>query len=267
MNKINVLIVDDELEAREGIKSLLEEDSEISIVDLCKNGVEAIDMINVHHIDLVLLDIQMPVINGFEVVNSVSKDRLPHIIFITAYDHYALKAFEVHAIDYILKPFTNQRFYEALKRAKDLILQNKIRNSKEKLKSLSESYLKQNTSLDQHLFQDDDVTNQRLVIKEKGKVHLINLSDIIWLEAFDYYVKIHVKDKFYLLRNSLKKLSSELPDEIFMQVHKSSTVNVKAIQTIESAENGEYQLILTNQEVVKVSRSYRTKVRNMLNKP
>jgi len=265
MKKINILIVDDELDAREGVKSLLEEVPETRIIGLCKNGIEAIDMINEYDIDLVLLDIQMPVINGFEVINSISKDRLPHIIFITAYDQYALKAFEVHAIDYILKPFTNQRFYQSLERAKRLIHQNNIQNSQDRLKSLSESYLKQNIGTGQHLVEDDIFTNQRLVIKEKGKVHFVILSDIIWLEAFDYYVKIHVKDKFYLIRDSLKKLSSKLPEEIFMQVHKSSTVNINAIQSIESTENGEYHLKLTNGEIVKVSRSYRYKVRNMLN--
>ena len=137
MNPIKTIIVDDEMEAREGLKILLADDPEIDIVGLCKNGVEAIDMINEHEIDLVFLDIQMPVINGFEVVNSLAKERIPHIIFVTAYDQFALKAFEIHAIDYILKPFTNARFAEGLARAKQLIIQQKTQQEQEKLKSVA----------------------------------------------------------------------------------------------------------------------------------
>jgi two-component system LytT family response regulator len=132
MQKIKTLIVDDELDAREGIKTLVADDEDIDVIGLCKNGVEAIDMINSHEIDLMFLDIQMPAVSGFEVINSISKERIPHIIFVTAYDQYALKAFEVHAIDYILKPFTDQRFRNAIQRAKQMILQQKLQEEQKK---------------------------------------------------------------------------------------------------------------------------------------
>ena len=121
MCKIKTIIVDDESEAREGVALLLQNDNEIEVVCICSNGIEAIEVMNEFKIDLMFLDIQMPLIDGFEVISSVDQERLPEIIFTTAYDQYALKAFEVHALDYLLKPFTDARFYEALGQAKDII--------------------------------------------------------------------------------------------------------------------------------------------------
>jgi len=265
MHKIRTIIVDDEPEAREGLKLLLEGDTDIELIGLCKNGIEAIDMINEHAVDLALLDIQMPVINGFEVVNSVSGDRLPHIIFVTAYDQYALKAFDVHAVDYILKPFTDQRFREGLQRAKMLISQEKLQ--KDMLRSLSEELGNRDAQKDGQLVPespDNPSSAQRLVVKDSGKIRFIPLPEIVWLEAFDYYVKIHIKGHFYLIRESLKKLSERLPSSMFIRIHKSSIVNISYIQSLTSVENGEYLIKATTGEELKVSRSYRDEVKGLI---
>jgi two-component system LytT family response regulator len=261
MNKIKTLIVDDELEAREGIKLLVEDDDEIEILSVCKNGIEAIDKINEHRVDLMFLDIQMPVINGFEVVNSISKERLPHIIFVTAYDQYALKAFEVHAIDYILKPFTNLRFLEGLKRAKQLIYQEKSHDEQKKLKLLSEELAGENAYPEALIASIE--AQQRLIVKEGGKVYFVPFQNIIWLEAYDYYVKIHVKDHCYLVRERLKRLEEKLPENTFMRIHKSSIINTNQLVSIQSGESSEFSILLDNQQWLKVSRNYKEKIRHL----
>jgi two-component system LytT family response regulator len=262
MNKIKTIIVDDEPQAREGIGLLLEDDPEIEILKLCKNGIEAIDLINEHRVDLMFLDIQMPVINGFEVVNSISKERLPHIIFVTAYDQYALRAFEVHAIDYILKPFTNLRFLEGLKRAKQWIYREKAHDEQRKLKLLSEELAGKNAHPEALIASLDE--RQRLIVKEGGKVHFVPIPNIIWLEAYDYYVKIHVKDKYYLVRESLKKLSEKLPASTFIRIHKSTIVNTNHILSISNVEHGEFQILLSNQVKTKIGRSYKENVKSII---
>ena len=262
MKPINTIIVDDEYEAREGIKLLLEDDLDIHILGLCKNGIEAIDMVNEHEIDLVFLDIQMPVVNGFEVVNSLPKEKLPHIIFVTAYDQYAIKAFEIHAVDYILKPFTDARFAEGLTRAKQLIYQQKTQEEQIKLMSIAHQFA-QKSSLSDQAFMTSSKEIDRLVVKEKGKVMLIPLSDIIWFEAYDYYVKIHLSHQFYMIRESMKKLESRLPDSHFLRVHKSSIVNLQFIQSYRSSTSSDLILTLKNNQQINVSRSYKEAVKKL----
>ena len=269
MKPINTIIVDDEFEAREGIKILLEGDDEIEVLGLCKNGVDAIDMINEHQVDLMFLDIQMPVINGFEVVNSLAKVRIPHIIFVTAYDQFALKAFEIHAIDYILKPFTNARFAEGLARAKQLIMQKELMSEQEKFRALSEELTQNDNNQDQIIISADKhegQDKQRLIVKEKGRIIFIPISDILWLEAFDYYVKIHVKNQFHLIRESLKKLESKLPSSQFIRIHKSTIVNQSYIQEIKLEASSDYIVRLIDQTVLKVSRGYKAVIKKLLTK-
>jgi two-component system LytT family response regulator len=241
---------------------LVADDEDIDVIGLCKNGVEAIDMINSHEIDLMFLDIQMPVVSGFEVINSISKERIPHIIFVTAYDQYALKAFEVHAIDYILKPFTDQRFRNAIQRAKQMILQQKLQEEQKRLKSISEELADKNAE-DVSLFESNK-DRQRLIVKQSGKVQFVPINEIIWLEAYDYYVKIHVKDKFYLVRESLKKLSDKLHVPTFIRIHKSSIVNTNHILSISNVEHGEFQILLSNQVKTKIGRSYTENVKSII---
>lgn len=261
MSVIKTIIVDDEYEAREGIKLLLQDDVEIEIVALCKNGVEAIDTLEQHAIDLVFLDIQMPIVNGFEVLNSVDKGRIPHVIFITAYDQFALKAFEVHAIDYILKPFTDARFYEGLARAKELINQKKHIDRQQKVQQIANQMTSK--SIQDQLIVDTGVTEKRMVVKENGKISFVGFSEIVWIEAYDYYVKIHTENGMKMIRESMKKLHSRLPEDSFIRIHKSYIINKNYLSQIQRHANSELTLSLINGIELKVGRSYRDDVKSL----
>ena len=264
MEKIKKIIVDDETEAREGVELLLQNDEEVEVVCICRNGIEAIDSINEFSIDLMFLDIQMPVVDGFEVIRSVSQDRLPEIIFTTAYDQYALKAFEVHALDYLLKPFTDARFYKSLEQAKKYIRNSKIQKERQELvKIISDRNLGESEDPQLIHYADGNEMN-RLIVKEAGQVHFIELGDIHWIEAYDYYVKVHIKGRFYLLRKSMKKLSEILPDDYFARVHKSSIVNLQYIKSINILGNGEYEIQLESDVSLKVSRGYKDSIKHLI---
>jgi len=250
MKKIRTVIVDDEKSARQGLESLLEADPEIALVKICKDGLEAIDFLNETSCDLLLLDIQMPAINGFDVLKSISQSMT--IVFITAYDQYAIEAFEHHAIDYLLKPFSNERFYEALGKAKHHSLSQKF--DKQQLNKLLE---KVNMPDAEDKVIHTETLTDRLVIRSSGKIELIPKVDISWVEAFDYYIKVHTASHSYLIRDSLKSITGRLSAPQFIRVHKSSLVNTEQIKSIEHLQNAEYMLSLKDGTQVKVSRTYR----------
>ncbi len=263
MTRIKTIIVDDEKEAREGLQYLLESKPEFEVVEICKNGIEAIDSLMTNTIDLMFLDIQMPVVDGFEVINSIPDERLPEIIFTTAFDQYALKAFEVHAIDYLLKPFTDKRFFEALELATTSIENKQNQDQRRKLiKIVSDKNVK---SIDGDIdpFDEGGKLN-RLIVKENGRVHFIDLVDIRWIEAYDYYVKIHIENKYYLLRKSMKKLSALLPKDHFARIHKSSIINIQYIKHINLLGNGELEIELMMGTKLKVSRGFKDSIKHLL---
>ncbi|MEM6845605.1 MAG: response regulator [Bacteroidota bacterium] len=258
MKRIKTAIVDDELEAREGVARLLAKDHQVDVVAVCSNGIEAIQAIREYHPQLLFLDIQMPQVNGFEVLNSIAEEFLPAVIFTTAYDEYTLKAFEVHAIDYLLKPFTDERFYAALNHAKTIIQKN---TTIHQVPNLVRSQLKAGQTSQ---LVSESATSERFTVKVDGKVHFIPFQEIIWIEAYDYYVKVHVAERFYLLRGSLKKMATRLPNPPFIRVHKSSIINQNHLQQIAPQSNGnEFQLTLTTGEVLNSSRSYRNQIKTL----
>lgn len=248
------LIVDDELTARQGLVSLCDENSQLEVIGTCKNGVEAIDRIRTYKPDLILLDVQMPKIDGFEVLTSIPKPW-PQVIFITAYDEYAIKAFEINAVDYILKPFSDERFQMAIKRAIEKI-------SSQKKSDFSGFITKQAGNVSSRDLRDSD--EERLIIKSDGNIQLLLKKEIMYVEAFDYYVKIHVEDRFYLIRESMKMMESKLETSHFLRVHKSFIVNREYVQTFARQSNGEYQITLTNDFEVKVSRTKVKEVKEWL---
>lgn len=251
--KFTCLIVDDEKDAREGLSLLVQQDESIRILGVCGDGVSAITQINQLNPDLLFLDVQMPQIDGFEVLRSV--DHLPKaVVFVTAHDEYALKAFEVHAIDYLLKPFTDNRFFQALEHAKKRMLESSMH---QKQGTLIHS-LTPHGSMPDHLIKKNDT--ERLIIKSGGRVHLIPYYEIIWLEAFDYYVKIHVSNKFHLLRESMKTLESRLADYGFVRIHKSSIVNISRIRRFSQQGSKDFLLQLENGVELKVSRNYKKRL-------
>ncbi len=227
---------------------------------MCANGLEAIAAIERHAPDLLFLDIQMPQVNGFEVLNSLAPEQRPAVVFTTAYDAYTLQAFEVHAIDYLLKPFTDERFFRSLNHAKQLI---RAQQPSALQSLLQEPQIK--TADQSTLIQEENpATKDKLVVKADGRVHFVAYADIIWIEAYDYYVKIHVGDRYFLLRDSLKHLERRLPSEQFVRIHKSSIVNRRYVEALLPQEHGsEFAVVLRNGPTLRSSRSYREGVKRL----
>lgn len=256
MEKIRTIIVDDEEEAREGLRLLLENLDGYEIVDVARNGIEAIESIDRLKPHLLLLDIQMPEVNGFDVLDNIRLDPKPVIIFVTAYDKFALEAFEHHAIDYLLKPFSNKRLMSALNHAKEQIDQRIINK---RLEDLLADYKKEKgmNGNDRIIEEGDEVRrNGRLVVKSMGKIHLIDFRDIEWVEAYDYYIKIHVCNKYYLVRESMKNMETRLPPMNFKRIHKSSIINTDLVKELKPKQNGDYLVTLKNGQELRLSRNY-----------
>jgi two-component system LytT family response regulator len=235
--KIRTLIVDDEPLARGNLAVLLRLDPDIELLDECGSGREALQQIRGSRPDLVFLDVQMPECDGFDVLELLGADAPPAIVFVTAYDQYALRAFEAGALDYLLKPFSNSRFERALARAKERIAQSK--ESAEK-------------------------PSDRLVIKNAGQASFIKTSEIDWIEASDYYASVHVGAKTYLIRRSMSELENDLNKTKFCRIHRSSIVNLDRVRGLKLNHDGEYEVLLVTGNLLRLSRRYRDQLRGRL---
>ena len=250
--KIKTIIVDDQHDARQGLELLLSSQTDFELVGQAKNGLEALDLVRSKKPDLIFLDIQMPGIDGFEVLNSIEREQLPDVIFTTAFDEFAIKAFEVSAIDYLLKPYSDQRFEEALEKAKLEYDNRALRMANNKVKSLLKYYQNHGVSTDT-VIEEDSRTN-RFVIKENGRIKIIEFDSVIWVEAFDYYSKLHTASSTHLIRKSMKKIEEELPDT-FLRIHRSFIVRADQIQEIRK-EHYAGSLVLKNGNGLAVSAKY-----------
>lgn len=253
----STIVVDDEKDAREGLALLLQQDEEIRLSALCDDGLAAISEIEKHKPDILFLDVQMPQVNGFEVLRSIQ--FMPKaVIFVTAYDQFALRAFEVHAIDYLLKPFTDARFFKALDHAKEMVTRNQM-DSNKLINSLPPGETTGSELLGRSL-------GERLVVKENGRIQLIPYRDIRWLEAYDYYVKIHLEDRFYLIRESLKKLTQRLQAYGFVRIHKSTLVNLKYATAVKQLSQKGHVLVLQSGQELAVSRNHKKALFDLFNR-
>ncbi len=248
MRPIRTLIVDDEPAARDGMRHLLTADPEIDLTGECANGREAAAAIRDTAPDLVFLDVQMPELDGFGVLREVGVERAPTVVFVTAFDQYALRAFDVHAIDYLLKPFTDDRFRQSLDRAKQQVRQGRLGDLSRKLAALldhdepapvRERYL------------------DRLVVKSGGKVTLLPVGEIEWIDAEGDYVRIHVGKTWHLLRETMKNLEGQLDSARFVRIHRSTIVNLEKVKELQPFFRGEYVVVLHNGTTLKLSRGYR----------
>ncbi len=260
MNKLKVIIVDDEQEAREGMALLLQQDPSVHVAAICSNGLEALEAVRHHQPDLLLLDIQMPQVNGFEVLNSLDETTRPAVIFVTAYDEYALKAFEVHAVDYLLKPFTDQRFFAALQHARALIDRQHGFNDNHQLTQLLKAQQPQEAPRIIHA----PLVNDRLPVKADGNIHLIPLQDLIKVTAYDYYIKLHTGSHTFVVRDSMKNMENTLPASQFVRIHKSAIINIQYLTDMLSAPQGETTVQLKSGEQLRVSRSYKDRLKSMI---
>ncbi|HEX6719084.1 MAG TPA: LytTR family DNA-binding domain-containing protein [Pyrinomonadaceae bacterium] len=252
VSKIRTLIVDDEPLARRNLRVLLERDPQIEIVDECRNGREAIKAINALSPDLIFLDIQMPEMDGFDVLARVGPDHIQAIIFVTAFDQYALKAFDVHALDYLLKPFDDERFTHALQRAKQQIEAREInRLSKSLLALLEERESERKESIEQQSYLT------RLMIKASNRVVLLKVDEIDFIEADGNYAKLHVGRKAHLLREKMNDLEGRLDPAKFVRIHRSIIVNLDRIKEMQPHFNGDYIVVLEDGRQLRLSRTRR----------
>lgn len=261
--KIRTIIIDDEPHAREGIRIRLKDFKEIEIVDECSSGYDAVEKINILLPHLIFLDIQMPGMNGFEMLKKIDRAKMPVVIFVTAYDKYALKAFEYHAVDYLLKPIDNRRFKDAVDYAISEINHRNLELYSTKLRAIANDYLKLISKPENNLA-DEKFVN-RLSIKHKNIIKIISVSEINWIEAQGDYVFIHSNSEKYLLRDSLMALEKKLNPDVFVRIHRSSIVNIERVEKLKTSEHGDYDVYLKDGTKLKMSRTYRDKFKKLLN--
>ena len=234
--KLRALVVDDEPLARTNLTVLLSPDPQIEIVGECGSGMEALAEIRGKRPDLVFLDVQMPECDGFDVMERLGGEMPPAVIFVTAYDQYALRAFEAGALDYLLKPFDNSRFERALCRAKERISQGRISPPRP----------------------------ERLAVKSAGQVLFLKPAEIDWIEAADYYACLHVGARSHLLRRSMAELEQDLDPKVFCRIHRSSIVNLERVKGLELGGDGEHEVALENGARLRMSRRYRKQLQSRL---
>jgi two-component system LytT family response regulator len=254
--KIRTLIVDDEPLARERMRTLLNGEPDVDVVGEAVDGLEAVDAILEQSPDLVFLDVQMPKLDGFEVIQTVGLDRMPATVFVTAYDQHALRAFEVQALDYLLKPFDRDRFQGALDRVRRQLDNVDTGDLNRRLLALVRD-----------LKGDRAQKADRLVVKSGGRLFFLRADEIDWIEAAGNYVRLHVGADAHLLRETMNSIESRMHPETFFRIHRSHIVNIERIKELQPWFNGEYVVILRNGTKLTLSRGYREKLQERLGKP
>jgi two-component system, LytTR family, response regulator len=235
VTRIRTLIVDDEPLARASLRSLLQRDADIEIVGEYGSGADAIAAVRATQPELMFLDVQMPECDGFDVLETLGPDAPGIVVFVTAYDQYALRAFEVEALDYVLKPFDDARFVRVLARAKALANSSGAKPP-----------------------------SDRLIVKSSGRVVFLRISEIDWIEAADYYASLHVGDRTHLLRRSMGVLERELDPNVFCRIHRSTIVNLAQVRELAIDANGEHEVVLEGGTRLRVSRGARDELQSRL---
>jgi two-component system, LytTR family, response regulator len=251
---IRVIIVDDEPLARLRLHDLLAEAADVEVIAECANGEEAIRAIEGSPPDLLFLDIQMPELDGFDVLQAIGVGRVPVVIFVTAYDQFALRAFEAHALDYLLKPYDDERFEAALGRARERISQHQRGDLDRRLRALLDDV------------RGDRGYLQRLAIPTGNRNDLIRTDDIDWIEAERNYIRLHVRGRAYVLRENMRGIEAALDPAKFCRIHRSTIVNIDRIQAVESLFRGEYLVVLHDGTKLTSGRSYRRNLHQVLGK-
>jgi len=254
MTRIRTLIVDDEPIARARVLSLLREEPDVDVVGECGSGTQAVSAIKATSPDLVFLDVQMPEMDGFEVARALGPERMPALVFVTAFDQYALQAFECHALDYLLKPFSAQRFKSALSHARQQLAQRQATTIGRQLLEILPD------------MRPREPVRDRLVVRSSGRVYFVRIADIDWCEAAGNYVRLHIGQQTHLVRGTMSHLESQLDPAQFVRIHRSAIVNVERIQELRSSFNGEYLITLNDKTRLTLSRGYREGLQARLGK-
>jgi two-component system LytT family response regulator len=253
---IRTLIVDDEQMARASIRVLLGGDPDIEVVGECSSGLDAVAQIAGHAPELVFLDVQMPRMNGFEVLEAVGDARRFVVVFVTAYDSYALEAFDVHALDYVLKPFDDRRFHRALERAKDQIRHARLDHlAAELVHAMGAAPADRPAPAD---------PVERIVVRDGGRTVLVRMSDIDWIEAADYYVQLHVGPRSYLHREPMRDLEARLDPRRFVRIHRSTIVAIDRVAELRPSAHGDHCVRLADGTDLRLSRARKSQLRALL---
>jgi two-component system LytT family response regulator len=242
--KLRALVVDDEPLARTNLMVLLRRDPEVEVAEECGSGLAAVELIRTNKPDVVFLDVQMPEYDGFDVLELLGGDSPAAVIFVTAYDQYALKAFEAGALDYLLKPFDNARFARALYRAKERAKEQMLQRRGAAMSGAAISGGKTSRKMD------------RVVVKSAGRVIFVNVADIDWIEAADYYACLHVGTKSHLLRRTMSELEGDLDEAVFCRIHRSTIVNLHRVCELRFDSDGEHEVVLHDRTRLHMSRRY-----------
>ena len=252
---IKALVADDESLARKFIRRMLKDDEEVEIVGECNNGKMAVTMIRKYNPDVVFLDVQMPEMDGFAVLEAIGIGHLPEIVFTTAYEQYAVRAFELHALDYLLKPFDQTRFKDAMRHAKERLNQREKAEGRVQISALLDNVKAQSRYL------------ERLIVKADGRISFLNTGEINWIEADDKYVHLHTSKGSRMVRQTLSAMESQLDPKKFMRIHRSAMVNVDRIKELQPLFSGEHSVLLEDGTKLTLSRNHKGKLFELLGKP
>ena len=247
---ISTVLADDEVLARQKLRQLLRDEPEIDVVGEGMTGAETIDLVRATKPQLLFLDIQMPGMDGFDIATELCSSKgvpMPHIIFTTAHDQYALRAFEIHAVDYLLKPFTRERLSSAVERVRKEIL-----------------LASQQPAGTSAAGQNGQRYTNRIVFKSRGRIVFLPVSDIRWISAEENYVRISTQSETHLLRETMSRLEEKLDPEMFLRVHRSSIVNLHHVKEVRTEGDGDYAVVLVNGEKLSMSRGYRSRINGWL---
>ena len=256
---IRAIIVDDEPLARRGVRARLERAGGFAVVAECSSGREAIAAIREHAPSVVFLDVQMPGVDGFGVVREIGVDRMPVVIFVTAYDTHALRAFEAHALDYLLKPIDDDRFAAAVERARRRVAERDESTVARRLVALM-----QEVGAELPEARNDTTSSSRIIIRDRDRVLLIDVADIDWVGADGDYVRVHTAGKSHLLRETRAAMEERLDPAAFVRIHRSTIVNVDRIRELRPYSSREYSVILRDGTRLRLSRRYRDRLRSFL---
>ncbi len=257
----NALIVDDEELARRGLQLRLARYDDVRVAGFCRNGREAVEAVREQKPDIMFLDIQMPGMDGFDVLSELGDACPPAVIFVTAFDHYAVQAFDANAIDYLLKPINDQRLSEAVQRARETLTRTNVTAQRDRLLDLVSRLKGEDVALDEALADDSTSPYQRrLAIRDGRKTSCVNVDDIEWIDAARDYMCIHANGKTHVLRGTMKSLEETLDPREFVRIHRSTIVNRRRVVELKPHRNGEFFVILDSDREFKLSRKYKDNV-------
>ena len=259
--RVRVIIVDDEPTARRGVRLLLERDGSVDIVGEAASGAEAVELIHRENPDLAFLDVQMPGGDGFEALGKVAPAAIPAVIFVTAYDEHALRAFEVNAVDYLLKPYDDARFAAALHRGKDEVRRRQTDNVNTRLTQLLD-YLQQNGARGES--SKSDAPSDRILLRSSGEIFFLKAEEIDWIEADGDYMKFHVAGRTHLMRETMARLEARLDPQRFIRIHRSTIVNIDRLRKLSPSFAGEYAVVLSDGTKLKLSRGYHERIATLM---